>query len=375
MNENPNFAFVPRTPGALEKVEPGTKRILSGMVADTLALAKKNPSLDTRQKILLVDDDPDLLDMYQEILVSGLPGRPEVQTAISGARALAMLEAERFDLLICNLHMPKMDGLQVLGIVRRKYPQLRTMVLTAEIDERFRHRTYALGVDLYCHKPATEQETKIWLKEVESLLGRESGGSLPKPECSAPKESATAPSSPVPQNAKGLAEPISLLRDKRPARIVWLDDEPLVTTAGKMLFDFYFKDYDLMQCSTGDEAWREISRETPDLFIMDLIHHGLRLEDMLDLFSSREAVTFPILVVSVHAEAWQALRPRRSPRRRDGYLYLDKPITAAGQKALALVSCLPKPITVADLKAQVLKCLGSKWKCAAIVTSISERYE
>jgi tetratricopeptide (TPR) repeat protein len=43
MNEADNFALVPRPPGALEKAEPGAKRILSGMVTDTLALVKKEP--------------------------------------------------------------------------------------------------------------------------------------------------------------------------------------------------------------------------------------------------------------------------------------------------------------------------------------------
>jgi len=47
----------------------------------------------------------------------------------------AMLEAEPFQLLICDLKMPKMDGLQVLAIVRRKYPQLRTVALTAEVEK------------------------------------------------------------------------------------------------------------------------------------------------------------------------------------------------------------------------------------------------
>lgn len=40
MNEKNDFALVPRPPDALEKVEPGAKHILSGMVADTLALAR-----------------------------------------------------------------------------------------------------------------------------------------------------------------------------------------------------------------------------------------------------------------------------------------------------------------------------------------------
>jgi CheY-like chemotaxis protein len=128
--------------------------------------------MDRRPEILLADDDPDLLELYREVL-GQLPSRPEMHTAASGARALAMLEAEPFDLLICDLKMPKMDGLQVLSIVRRKYPELRTVVLTGVLDEQFRSRVYALGVDLFWNKPATEQEIKMFLECLESLLGRE----------------------------------------------------------------------------------------------------------------------------------------------------------------------------------------------------------
>jgi CheY-like chemotaxis protein len=130
--------------------------------------------MDKRPKVLLADDDPDLLDMYREILAQ-LPSQPDIHTATSGARVLAMLEAEPFHLLICDLKMPKMDGLQILAIVRRKYPQVRTVAITAEVDEQFRSRAYGLGVDLFWHKPATEQETRMFLECVESLLGRETG--------------------------------------------------------------------------------------------------------------------------------------------------------------------------------------------------------
>src|SRR5438876_4271442 len=127
---------------------------------------------EVRHKILLLDDDPALLDMYQEVL-GKLPSRPEVHTASSGARGMAMLEAQPFRLLICDLRMPKMDGLQVLSIVRRKYPQMRTVALTSVIEEQYRSRAYALGVDLFWHKPTNEQEIKMFLECIESLLGRE----------------------------------------------------------------------------------------------------------------------------------------------------------------------------------------------------------
>src|SRR5215467_5630666 len=131
--------------------------------------------MEMRHKILLLDDDPEVLHMYQEILEQ-LPSRPEIRTASTGTRAMAMLEAEPFRLLISDLKMPKMDGLQVLSIVRRKYPQLRTVVLTSVMDEQFRSRVYALGVDLFWQKPTSDAEIKMFLECIESLLGREAQG-------------------------------------------------------------------------------------------------------------------------------------------------------------------------------------------------------
>ncbi len=115
--------------------------------------------METRHRILLLDDDPDLLEMYRHILAR-LSSQPEIRTASSGARAMAMLEVEPYRLLICDLKMPKMDGLQVLSIVRRKYPDLRTVVLTSVGDEQFRSRVYALGVDLFWQKPAPTRKPK-----------------------------------------------------------------------------------------------------------------------------------------------------------------------------------------------------------------------
>jgi len=127
--------------------------------------------METRHKILLVDDDPDLLEMYSEIL-GRLPSKPEIHTASNGARAMAMLEGHEFRLIISDLKMPKMDGFQMLSVVRRKYPALRTVVLTSVADEQFRSRVYALGVDLYWQKPNTEHEIEMFFECIESLLDR-----------------------------------------------------------------------------------------------------------------------------------------------------------------------------------------------------------
>jgi CheY-like chemotaxis protein len=125
-----------------------------------------------QQKILLLDDDEQMLDLYQDLL-KRLPSKPEVHVSNSGARAIALLESETFTLLITDLRMPKMDGLQVLAIVRRKFPHLRIIVLTAVLDEEYRSRAYAQGVELFWQKPGSIEEIKLFQDCIESLLDRE----------------------------------------------------------------------------------------------------------------------------------------------------------------------------------------------------------
>ncbi len=129
----------------------------------------------SRQKILILDDEHDILEIYQEILAR-LPSQPEIHTADNGARAIALLESEAFNLLLVDLRMPQMDGFQVLAIVRRKFPALRVVVMTAAEDEQFRARAYAMGIDLYMEKPKTGKEIINFVDCIESLLEREEAG-------------------------------------------------------------------------------------------------------------------------------------------------------------------------------------------------------
>lgn len=128
-----------------------------------------------RQKILILDDEQDLLEIYQEILAR-LPSQPEIRTASNGQDAIAMLENEPFALLLVDLNMPQMDGYQVLAIVRRRFPSLRTVVMTAAAEDDLRARAYRIGVDLFLEKPKTGREIIFFVDCIESLLERESQG-------------------------------------------------------------------------------------------------------------------------------------------------------------------------------------------------------
>jgi CheY-like chemotaxis protein len=131
--------------------------------------------MEIQHKILVLDDDADWLELSREILTQ-LPSKAEVRTATTGKRALAMLDAEPFRLLICDLKMPRIDGLQVLAIVRRRFPELRTVVLSGLEDEDFRSRAYALGVDMFWLKTEMQANMQMYLDCLESLLGRDQDG-------------------------------------------------------------------------------------------------------------------------------------------------------------------------------------------------------
>lgn len=126
--------------------------------------------MEQKHKILILDDDPDWLTLSRDMLES-MPSHPEVLTANNGKRALSVLESEPIRLLICDLKMPRMDGLQVLAIVRRRHPELRTVVLSGLEDEEYRSRAYALGVDLFWIKIEMQRNPKLFVECLESLLG------------------------------------------------------------------------------------------------------------------------------------------------------------------------------------------------------------
>jgi DNA-binding NarL/FixJ family response regulator len=122
-------------------------------------------------KILVLDDDPDWLALCRDQFAA-LPSHPQILTANSAKRALALLETENVRLLVSDLKMPRIDGLQVLAIVRRRFPATRTVVLSALEDEEYRSRAYALGVDLFWLKTEMQRNSKLFGECVESLLGQ-----------------------------------------------------------------------------------------------------------------------------------------------------------------------------------------------------------
>ena len=78
--------------------------------------------------ILLVDDEPDVLESARELLERGMPGFM-IRTANSGAEALTMLD--RVDLIVADYRMPDMDGIGLLAHCLYLRPNAKRILMTA----------------------------------------------------------------------------------------------------------------------------------------------------------------------------------------------------------------------------------------------------
>ena len=116
-------------------------------------LALSSPSLMANQhKLLLLDDDEQILELYQELLQT-LPSQPEVHVSNSGARAIALLESEPFSLLITDLRMPKMDGLSLISVIRADHADLPIIIFTGlGYDEEMMQAARVAGANGYVSK-------------------------------------------------------------------------------------------------------------------------------------------------------------------------------------------------------------------------------
>jgi two-component system chemotaxis response regulator CheY len=107
-------------------------------------------------QILIVDDSATIRRMVRASLAT-LPGPCEFTEAASGLEAIEQLAVGPVALIVLDLNMPDMHGLEVLGFVRAhaKYRQVPVIILTTRGDEASRTAALEAGATAYLTKPFT----------------------------------------------------------------------------------------------------------------------------------------------------------------------------------------------------------------------------
>ena len=105
-----------------------------------------------KKRILIVDDEEDLTWSISKRLVKDGDSL-EVTCANSGNSALEMLSKSRYDIMVTDLRMPGVSGLQLVNMVKIRYPKIRIIVMTAYGSIEVKEVLETLGTIGYIEKP------------------------------------------------------------------------------------------------------------------------------------------------------------------------------------------------------------------------------
>ena len=169
--------------------------------------------MDTKQKILLVDDEPAITDNLAPFLErSGFV----VMTALNGIEALQRIAREKPDLLVMDVLMPKMDGREALRQIRRSGNWIPILLLTQVGESSERAMALEEGADDYLNKPFDPHEL---VARIRAILRRAKPGQPP-----------------ISMAWKLLSGPLSL--DRRARRIYMSDVELFLTPKALLLLEY-----------------------------------------------------------------------------------------------------------------------------------------
>jgi signal transduction histidine kinase len=131
-------------------------------------------------RIILVDDTPDLR-LLLRVVIESQSGFHVVGEAGDGAAGVELIRQERPDLVLLDLAMPIMDGLEAIPLIREISPETRIVVLSGFEAASMAESALAAGADAYLQKGATPDE-------IVSLIAQTASGTTTPP--------VTAPASP-----------------------------------------------------------------------------------------------------------------------------------------------------------------------------------
>jgi len=114
------------------------------------------------KRVLIVDDETSIVNVLRDAL--GLFRHDHtytVEAAADGAEGLAALERHPFDLILLDLYMPRMTGLELLAEMRRRGLKTPVLMLTGNEDNKSAESALASGIFAYVPKPFDLQQLEI----------------------------------------------------------------------------------------------------------------------------------------------------------------------------------------------------------------------
>ncbi len=118
---------------------------------------------DSKRRILIVDDEPSVVNLLAETL------RQEGYSCSgcqSGKEAMHLMNTQQYDVILSDVHMPGMNGLELLRLIREKHPRLASVMITGEGDVRVGVQAMKEGADDYLLKPFKPAAVAVSIDQV-----------------------------------------------------------------------------------------------------------------------------------------------------------------------------------------------------------------
>ncbi len=125
----------------------------------TLEETKK--SGNGRLKVLIVDDEKYIRDLLADLVRTYAH---ESDTAEDGEEALKKLSNQRFDVLVTDIKMPRMDGFTLLKNTKQIHPDTAVVVMTGYFQDYSVREALSLGAEEYISKPFQSEEIMMVIK-------------------------------------------------------------------------------------------------------------------------------------------------------------------------------------------------------------------
>lgn len=254
-------------------------------------------------RVLVVEDNADNRELMTYLLTAF---GHEVATANDGEAALSILESVAVDLVVCDVHLPKMDGCEVVQVMKGQ-PRLSAIpvvAVTALAMVGDRDRVMAAGFDGYVAKPI---EPRDFVGEVEAFLPQGSSPARPEP-------ARTMQSAPAARTRAASFVPR--------ARLLVVDD--VHENREFTLAVLEPSGYEVTLSSNAEQALATVAEQRFDLILCDLRMPG---KDGLDLLAALKSnprfAPIPFLIVT--ASKW-AERERRRALELGALRFLQRPL-------------------------------------------------
>lgn len=116
---------------------------------------KSRNNAENAKEVLVVEDDPVIREVLSETLAIG---NYDISRAADGKKALAGIRRNPPFAVILDLGLPGLDGMEVCRFVKKEFPDVRIIIVTARDDARDREEGLRAGADCYLAKPFSPLE-------------------------------------------------------------------------------------------------------------------------------------------------------------------------------------------------------------------------